>query len=103
MALLSFQNEILEQILNNEKGLWIVESGLGLQKIMAHYIVQLEKRNYSRRLYLFLNPDPQVPLFEKLVQLAPHRYKLINSEYSSEQRYDEPTKLPYLSELSLAL
>ena len=90
MALLSFQSEILEQILNNEKGLWIVESGLGLQKIIAHYIVQLEKRNYSKLLYLFLNPDPQVPLFDQLVQMAPHRYKLINSEYSSDQRYEAP-------------
>jgi len=92
MALLSFQNEILEQILNVEKGMWIVESGLGLQKIIAHYVVQLEKRNYSRLLYLFLNPDPQVPVFERLVQMAPHRYKLINSEYSSDQRYD--TRFP---------
>jgi DNA excision repair protein ERCC-4 len=86
MALLPFQTEILDQILDNKRGLWVVHSGLGLQKIISHYIVQLEKRNLSRQLYLFLNPDSQSPVFEKLVQMAPHRYKLINSEYTSEQR-----------------
>ena len=88
MALLPFQTEILDQILDNKRGLWVVHSGLGLQKIISHYIVQLEKRNLSRQLYLFLNPDSQSPVFEKLVQMAPHRYKLINSEYTSEQRYE---------------
>lgn len=87
MALLPFQSEILEQILDNKRALWVVHAGLGLKKVLAHYLAELENRNLSRLLYLFLNPDPQVPIFEKLVQQAPHRFKLINSDYTSEQRY----------------
>lgn len=86
-TLLPFQEDILNQILQEDRGLWIVESGLGLSKIMMGYISKLEKQNDWRLLYLFLNPDPQVPVFERFVQMAPHRYELINSDYSPEQRY----------------
>jgi hypothetical protein len=86
MALLPFQDEILQQILTVDKGLWIIESGMGLQKILAHYVVQLEKKNTSKLLYLFLNTDSQVPIFDRLVQMAPHRYKLVNADYTPEQR-----------------
>lgn len=88
MGLLSFQTEILEQILNTDRGLWVVESGLGLQNVLAHYIVRLEQRNTSRLLYLVLNPDPQAPIFDRLVQMSPHRYKLINSDFNADQRYE---------------
>lgn len=88
MGLLPYQEEILDQITKADRGLWVVESGLGLHQVLLHYIVRLEKRNSSRLLYLFLNPDPQVPVFDRLVQMAPHRYKLINSDFNAEQRYE---------------
>lgn len=87
MGLLPFQEEILDQITKADRGLWVVESGLGLHSVLLHYIVRLEKRNSSRLLYLVLNPDPQVPVFDRLIQMAPHRYKLVNSEFNADQRY----------------
>lgn len=88
MGLLPFQEEILDQITKADRGLWVVESGLGLSQVILHYLVRLEKRNTSRLLYLVLNPDPSLPVFERLIQMSPHRYKLVNSEYNAEQRYE---------------
>lgn len=89
MNLLPFQIEMASQILSEKLGLWIVAPGLGLLKVVQQCVIEIERACRSKNtLFLFLNTNTQQPISEKFLSYNFEKFKLINSDYSSEQRYD---------------
>lgn len=84
--MLPFQNDIIDQALKQKSGAWILSPGLGMYSILENLLLKLEESNTSDRLIIVLNIDSN-PVFDNFLQTPPHRFKLVNSNYTSDQRY----------------
>jgi hypothetical protein len=81
--LLSFQKEILDQCLSTPSGLWIVAPGLGMLDVVQYMLLQEEANNPANQAIFVLNaadPGRQLHMF------PPHRFSVVNAEYSAQQR-----------------
>lgn len=83
--ILSYQQALIDQSFKRKSGLWVLPSGLGLYTIVEHLLWQLEKNNASSKLIIVMNLEHD-PVFDHFQSFPPHRFRLINSQLTADQR-----------------